>query len=111
MARRTQLLRPTLCGFGCVIEQEWDDADPVPQPRPVRFLARCDRHRALPDAAAHAAIEEESDRFNGVAALLEAQGRSPVDVGARIAEDGALEVTMPEGQPAPPGLLKGVRFK
>lgn len=111
MARRRQLIHPALCGYGCTIEQEWDDADPVAQPRTVKFHNRCARHRHLSDKEAEAAIVEESERFNQVAALLEAQEQPIDEVGARIADDDVLEIVLPSDIPAPTLPLKKVRFR
>lgn len=107
--RRTQLVRPGLCGLGCVVEQEWDDEDHVPQPRTVRFHARCSRHAGLSEAQADAAIIEEAERFNTVASLLQARNVPLEKVSARMDGD-VLEVSLPPDH-SPPGLpLAGVRF-
>lgn len=106
MGRRTQVVRPTLCD--CVLEQEWDDADKVPKPRTLGFGQRCSRHNGLTNNAAVAAVEEESRRFNAVAAQLEQRGHSLDGVSGRMVGD-TLEVALPEGVALPQAA--GVRFR
>lgn len=93
---RTTRWHPDTCG--CVVEYEWDDAEPddARTHRPSKVVQQCASHAGLTHAQVHAAVLDENPRKNrALAAIMET---APGITEKRKSDDGSEVVDFKPGQ-------------